>query len=352
MKTYYLILLLTIGSLSACANHQTHEYAESTTKLSNRLVSALGSDIDQVAFESFLAARMAEQNIPGVSLAITHKGETVYTTTKGVADMASRRPVITNTVFEAASLSKPLFGFMTMMFVEDGLLDLDVPLHTYLPFPDIAQDDNWRRDEPEGRLTLKFNPGTGFNYSGEAYQYLALVLAHLAQTDANGLEEIFQTRIAQPLKMMDTQFLPDTDMLDRRAAPYQNGKVLAPTVNKADIFGAAYGVHTHASDFIKWGTALLNRELLSDDSYEKYFDGQNVKLPADNPNRELGLIDWSLGFSIYELPVGELYIHGGNNPGFSSVIILNRSTNWGITIFTNADQATPFMLQVANYLMR
>lgn len=375
MKNYYIILLLLISLLFACSNLPENEYARDgnpplTPELNERVVSTLGVEIDQVAFESFLKARMIDHNIPGLSLAITYKGETVYTAMKGMADVSGLRPVTNDTIFEAASLSKPMFGFMSMLFVEDGLLDLDVPLYTYLPFPDIAQDEryksitarmvlshttglpNWRRDEPEGKLTLSFNPGANFNYSGEAYQYLALVLAHLAQTDVNGLEAIFQERIAKPIGMTQTQFLPDTDMLDRRATPYRNGAPLPPTVNIKDIFGAAYGIHTQAPDFIRWATALLSKDILSDENYEKFFRGQNVLLSSQDPGRDIGLVDWSLGFSLYELPIGELYIHGGNNPGFSSVIVLNRKTNWGMTIFANSDQATPFMLQVVNYLMR
>jgi len=362
MKNYYFILLLLINPLAACSHisahgHTSNDYPQSTSERNEQLISALGNEIDQSTFETFLEERMIDHKVPGLSLAITYEGQTVYTTVKGMADVSDRKSVTNDTIFEAASLSKAMFGFMSMIFVEDGLLDLDKPLYTYLPFPDIAQDEryklitarmvlshtsglpNWRRDEPEKKLTLGFNPGTSFKYSGEAYQYLALVLAHLAQTDANGLEAMFQQRIAHQMGMTQTQFLPDASMLD-------------PAVTTKREFGAAYGIHTHASDFIKWATALLNEDVLSEESYDTFFSRQNVQLPIKEPGRELGLVDWSLGFSVYEMPVGELYIHGGNNPGFSSVIILNRETNWGMTIFANADQATPFMLQIASFLMR
>ncbi|MEO0972018.1 MAG: hypothetical protein AAFX85_02910, partial [Pseudomonadota bacterium] len=67
-------------------------------------------------------------------------------------------------------------------------------------------------------------------------------------------------------------------------------------------------------------------------------------IPADDPARRLGLVDWALGFSVYELPIGRFYTHGGNNPGYSSLVLLNRETGWGVVIFTNADQANDMLL--------
>lgn len=62
----------------------------------------------------------------------------------------------------------------------------------YLAFP------NWRTDYPEKKLFIQFDPGSAWHYSSEVFQYLALVLAKLADTDAKGLERLFQARVTGP----------------------------------------------------------------------------------------------------------------------------------------------------------
>jgi CubicO group peptidase (beta-lactamase class C family) len=48
------------------------------------------------------------------------------------------------TLFEAASVSKPIFAYFVMRMVEKGLLNLDTPLYKYLPYPDIEHDDRYK----------------------------------------------------------------------------------------------------------------------------------------------------------------------------------------------------------------
>ena len=65
---------------------------------------------------------------------------------------------------------------------------------------------NWREDEADGQLRLHFDPGTGYRYSGEGYQYLALVLREITRTDWAGLEDIFQERVAEPARARAHRF--------------------------------------------------------------------------------------------------------------------------------------------------
>lgn len=73
-------------------------------------------------------------NIPGLSLAIINDGQVVYHMVRGYADIKKKSLVDDRTIFEWASLSKPLFAYMVMFLVEDGKLDLDKPLHEYVDY--------------------------------------------------------------------------------------------------------------------------------------------------------------------------------------------------------------------------
>ncbi|MBX2876869.1 MAG: beta-lactamase family protein [Saprospiraceae bacterium] len=327
---------------------------------------ALGGEIAKAELEEFLAIAMEDFEIPGLSLAIINNGQLVYHTVQGMADRQGGVKVNSNTIFEGASLSKPLFAHFVMTFVEEGKLELDRPLYQYLPYADIAADErykqitarmvlchttgfpNWRTDYPDKELFIQFEPGTAWHYSGEGYQYLSLVLAKLAETDAKGLEALFQERIAKPLGMTHTRFIQDSANFIHKAKPYRQGiEINSSFTNKA--FGAAYGVHTEALDFSKWLTAVLNGGILEEESYSMLFEDQ-ISLPADSENVQAGNTHWTLGFSKFNSPVGVFYTHGGNNPGFTSAFGIQREQKWGVVYFTNANQVSEFGFELFAFL--
>jgi len=319
--------------------------------------------------EAFIQERMIDLNVPGASIAIIEDGELAYHLATGVSDVESGAPVTGCTLFQGASITKPLFGYFVMTFVEEGLLDLDRPLYEYLPYPAIETDErykkitarmalthqtgfpNWRTDFPDNKLFIKFDPGTGFEYSGEGYQYLALVLQEIVGVDAEGLEALFQERVAKPAGQYQTQIVPEEDVFQRTAKPHRAGRLVqARSTQLFTKFGAAYGVHSEARDFSKWMISLLNQEGLSAEGYDTYFKPQNVPIPETSPDRQSGLVDYALGFAIYESPFGNVYAHGGNNPGYTSFIILDRAHRWGLVIFTNNNQANTFWLDLILFL--
>ncbi len=325
-----------------------------------------GGEVNSVDLEEFLSIAMEDFEVPGLTLAIVNDGKVVYHTTKGMADIAGEQAVNKTTIFEGASLSKPMFAHFVMTFVEEGKLDLDTPLFQYLPYPDIAHDDrykritarmalshttgfpNWRTDYPEKQLFIQFDPGTAWHYSGEGYQYLAKVLAHLANTDAKGLEDLFQLRIAQPLNLLHTRFIQDKTNFKNKAKPYKEGNAVDSGFTN-EAFGAAYGIHTEALDFAEWMIGVMDGKILQEESYQVLFSDQ-IQLPEDSENAQAGIKHWTLGFAKFNSPFGALYTHGGNNYGFTSGFGLLREQKWGIVYFTNANQVSEFGLELFAFL--
>jgi len=158
-------------------------------------------DVPTDSINIFLKTRMDSLNIPGLSIAIINDSKVVYHQTFGYANLKEKKPVTNKTIFEGASMSKSVFAFFVMKYVEEGKLDLDKPLYQYLSYPDIEYDErykkitarmvlshrsgfpNWRENEKDKKLKIKFEPGTAYEYSGEGYQYLAMVLKHIEGTD-------------------------------------------------------------------------------------------------------------------------------------------------------------------------
>lgn len=324
--------------------------------LKNSVVKNLvGKEVLADSISSFLSSQMQSLKVPGVSVAIINDGKVVYHLVKGYADIDKNKSVTKKTIFEGASLSKPLFAYFIMGFVEEGKLDLDKPLYEYLPNEDIAYDErnrkitarmvlthttgfpNWREDHEGGKLFISFEPGSAFQYSGEGYQYLAEVLAYILETDDAGLERAYQERVAKPLNLQYTKYLQDSENMKNKALGYKDEKAVSVDDDPTK-FGSAFSIHSESLDFSKWLIALINKEGLSEESYAELFKTQ-VVLSEDHPQRQAGITDWTLGFAKATLPFGPAYGHGGNNPGYASIFIISPETKWGYVMFTNANQS-------------
>src|SRR5690349_9662681 len=124
-----------------------------------------------VELPELIAIWMPQADVPGLSVALVEGDEVVWTAGFGVADAATHVPATADTVFQAASLSKPVVAYAALREVDAGRLDLDQPLAAYLsePYaPDVPQVQavtarqvlshssglqNWRQT-PEERLQL------------------------------------------------------------------------------------------------------------------------------------------------------------------------------------------------------
>ena len=141
-----------------------------------------GSESLEVRLARELPELMAQNKVPGVSIAAWRHGHVAWTRGLGVADALTRSPVDARTVFAAQSMSKPVFAYAVMQLHERGVLTLDTPLVTYMP-GDIVDGDarsrrltarhvlshttglpNWR----SGPLRFDFEPGERWQYSGKA----------------------------------------------------------------------------------------------------------------------------------------------------------------------------------------
>jgi len=330
----------------------------------------LGTNISQKTTDNFIENQMELLNMPALSIAIINDGKVVYHSVKGYDDKEKKILANDQSIFEGASISKSVFGFFAMTFVEDGILDLDKPLYEYLPNPDIENDErykkitarivlshrsgfpNWRDDYPDKKLFIQFEPGTEYHYSGEGYQYLAEVLKHILDTNWAGLEEEFQKRVARPFKMEHTKFIKDNYIRKHKVQPYdKDGNWIDKSADewwksRDSVFVAPTTIHSEAIDFSKWMVAMMNKQGLT----EKGF----VELYKPHSEISTGFLkeDYTLGFSkLSILNQGELYSHSGNNTGFSSYFAFDKDKKWGFVFFTNSKAGDQFALNLTYNLL-
>lgn len=183
-----------------------------------------------VEVEAAVRSAFRQANIKTAAVAVATEGGPIFVRTLGTRFGAQGDPADDDTVFRAASLSKPVFAYLVLKLVKDRHLELDRPLYTYLPkrlaqypeYADLAGDrryeaittrlvlthqtgfPNWRWQSPDRKLHFLFDPGTKFSYSGEGYKYLQFVVEQMTGSDLQALAERL---VFTPLGMARTSFV-------------------------------------------------------------------------------------------------------------------------------------------------
>lgn len=328
LKALAFMLLFTIKALGQVSNYD-------------------GKPISIAKLEQTITHAMDSLGVPGMSVAIINKGKVVYCKGFGFADISKEKNVTATTFFEAASLSKPVFSYYVLTLAKEGKIDLTKPLYKYLPEPDIVDDrykkitaemalshttglPNWRETP---KMELAFDPGQGFAYSGEAYVYLAKVVANLKNTTLWQLDENFQQEIARPLKLKDFHFVITPKVGAKLAVAYQDGKPVEDERDRS-MFDPAGGLYANAPNFAKFLIALMNQKESHGEMFKPF-----IQLPADDPLSSLfGISAWTLGLAEIKIGQSTNFWHGGNNLGYTSSFMIDPTKQFGYVFFTNADQ--------------
>lgn len=365
MRKIIVSVFMSLLLFATCTTDKPGEAMANNTPIVRNL---RGEIVDITALDQYLATSMLEMKIPGLSLAIINEGKVVFTLSKGYADTESKTPVKDNTIFEAASVSKAVFAHMVLVLVDKGLLDLDRPLYTYLDEGTRAIYDfdeqykqitgrmvlshttgfpNWRGN---GELTINFEPGTSFGYSGEGYQFLVRVVQTILDTDYQGVEAFFQAQIARPLGLEHTKFVQDHYNRTNKARPHLAGKVMAQNLWEAAEFNAASALHTEAQEFAQWMIALIDSRILSAATGQLMLEDQITVAEAPHMLAKEGVVGWTLGFAKYDIDGHIVYGHEGNNDGFNALFLLDKEKKWGMVQFNNAQEVYDFGFDLFKFL--
>ncbi len=170
------------------------------------------------ALSLYLPRRMAEEDVRGLSIAVVADGKIVFEQGYGAADIVGDVPVTSNTLFEAASLGKPVAAVGALAMVREGALKLDVPLGTNLSVPWVGDGDDHELITLRHVLTHTSGltnfirccsdeswtvPGEAFSYSGVGYMYMGHAMAAI---DEKPFESVMRVRVLGPLGMASSGF--------------------------------------------------------------------------------------------------------------------------------------------------
>jgi len=298
---------------------------------------------------------MKKDGVPGLSMAVIRGGKTAWVHGFGIKEATNGQPVTGNTVFEAASLSKPVFAYGVLKLVELGKLDLDVPLTTYLPKPFIAGDErlakitarivmshrtgfpNWPADD--GSVSIYFTPGERFSYSGQGYIYLQRVVE---QITGKSLNQYMTEAVFTPLGMTSSSYVwrPDFDALT--ATGYDSdGK---PTkLWKPTEAGAASTLNTTANDYALFVEAVLTGKGLKPATLRE-METPEIALDPEcricikhEPKQLSKNLFWGLGWGIERKDGTDALWHWGDNGSFKGFVMAEPKTKSGVVMFANSE---------------
>ena len=342
-----------------------------------------GSKIEKEELTRKIGFLVAVAEVQGLAISIFNHNEVVFQKAFGYQNAAKRDSLTVNSIFYGASLSKAVFSLLVLQLVEEGKINLDTPLQSYLnkPLPeyefdrdwkgykDLKEDDrheqltarmclshttgfpNWRfltksGFDIKGKLHFLYDPGTQYNYSGEGFSLLQFVLEKLT---GKGLEEMAQERIFQPLGMDRTsyRYVLSEKFKSQYAYGHDTNQIVFP-FDEADEAGAAGSLGTTLRDYSKFIEALLNKKLLSKGLYDELFT-QQVPITSKqqfgpnaseetNENRDINL-GYGLGWGLLESPYGFGAFKEGHAEGFQHYSILFPENGIGILILSNSDNA-------------
>jgi CubicO group peptidase (beta-lactamase class C family) len=322
---------------------------------------------------------LAQYHVPGVSVAVIKGFAIEWAKGYGVADAETNSPVTTDTMFQAASISKTIAAMASMKAIQDGRFKLDQDINTILkswklpggeftknqpvtprslmshtsgtgdgfgfpgyavgaPMPAVVQILDGLPPSNRPKVRLERPPLTGFKYSGGA-----VMIEQLALSDAVGkpFVEIARDWILKPLDMTNSTYeqpLPASREKQAARAHDRNGARMGDPWHVYPELAAA-GLWTTSTDLAKFLIEV-----------QKSLAGKSNRVLSQASVQEMvtpvGVGPFAVGFTIAKQGEGWYFSHGGSNWGFQCNMIAHRTKGYGLVMMTNSDSGPAVMREL------
>lgn len=321
-----------------------------------------------------LSDRMAELGVPGVSVAVLVDGEIAWARGYGLADAASGRPVTPNTLFQAASISKPVAALSALRLVEASRVDLDGDVNAHLTSWRVPE--SWFTEQapvtlrgllthragltvwgfpgygpgeevPDGPAILDGRgntdpvrpyktPGESWRYSGGGYTVMQQLVADVA---GRPFAAVMREEVLDPIGMSRSTYeqpIPPERQDDIATGHRPDGEPV-PGGWRTYPEQAAAGLWTTPREL-----ALYAREM------QRARRGESSRVLGETLVRAMltpDEDDWGLGPAISA--DGHRFQHGGSNQGFRCTFAASIDGDYGVFVMTNSDSGSPLAAEIA-----
>lgn len=315
----------------------------------------------------FIKEVMQSYDLPGLAIGVVKDNEIIYARGFGYANIDTKVPITTSTLFHMASISKPFVATAVMQLVEQGKIDLDEKVTTYLPYlkldddrykeitiqqmlshisgmPDV-EDYEWNEPQyDEGALEryvrtltdqkMRFDPGTKHAYSNMAFECLGDVIAKVSGLSFADYEKQY---ILNPAGMDTSTFLKPEFLPEGWASGHLR------TIHNIAWDGYPYNrrhgpsstLHSNALEMCRWAIINMNRgtfdsqTILKTESYDLLWKPW-FKIGREANGRAVGL-SWFLGKHREENSVS----HSGGDTGFNTYLVMLPEKSMAVIVLCN-----------------
>ncbi len=316
---------------------------------------------------------MQRSHVPGLSIAVVRDFKIHWVKAYGIADVESGRPAETTTLFQAASISKPVTAMAAMRLVDEHRLSLDDDINSILkswhvpghavtprslmshtsgaddgfgfpgyapsaPRPSLVQILDGKPPSNVGPVLFARPPFQAYKYSGGGVTVMQLALVDLV---GRPFAEFMRATVLDPLGMNDSSYaqpLPAT--LASRAARAHDGE--------GKSMGAPWHVYPEQAAAGLWTTpGDLARFIIE---VQKAVRGPKgavlTQAAASAMVGPVGVGPFAVGLSIEKRGEGWYFSHGGSNWGFRGDILGHVRKGYGVAILTNGDNGGPLIGEI------
>ncbi len=313
------------------------------------LTTARANDID-----SYIKAQMKERHIPGLAIAIVQNGDLSEFRGYGLSSVEHEVPVTVRSIFEIGSVTKQVTAVGIMLLVEDGRVDLDAPIRTYMKESPIRWDAVTIRHllthtsgirnytglpgfELSRRMNraafihelakypLDFTPGEKWSYSNSGYNLLGHIIE---QASDQTYWDFLANAVFKPANMADTGDRDLQYVIKHRATGYEwiDDSLLGRDYDLTDLFSAGAMVSSLA-DLVRWNAALSEIDLLQASSMRELWKPVTLNNGETYP--------YGFGWYIENIRGYRRLRHNGQTAGFSANYTHYPDQNLSIIVLCN-----------------
>jgi CubicO group peptidase (beta-lactamase class C family) len=317
-----------------------------------------------------LELRMRRYHVPGVSIALIQRGRVAWAKGYGVVDVASRAPVTAHTLFQAASLSKPVTALAVLRLVDQGKLSLVAPVNTLLkgwklpegpfnsgvtlerllshtagvsqggfpgypvgaPLPTLLQVLNGQPPANTPPLRVDAQPGSSFRYSGGGY---VVVQQLLEDVTGQPFTTLLRDTVLGPAGMEESNFEqpPQPEVAARAATGYGADGVAIPGRWRVYPELAAGGLWTTPTDLARFAIALQQSVAGAPEALlSKTLATRMTTEVAERSG--LGVFVGLRGKGTFEHATFE---QPGTTQGFKALLVASVEGGYGLVVMANGD---------------
>ncbi|MFC2156820.1 serine hydrolase, partial [Acidobacteriota bacterium] len=373
-----LILAFCILSASLIFGRSFQNLEDKISRIENSLVPMPGIVIKGESIpKSTLKERMELYKVPGVSIAVINGYRIEWVRSYGVTEAGSKNSVTSDTMFQAASISKPVAAMAVLYYIEQGLLELDEDINDKLiswkvPDEELTREEKvtlrrllshsagmtvhgfpgYRHDKEvptvhqilDGRapantkeIRVDTKPGTIWRYSGGGYTILQQLLIDILNKP---FPDIIEDVVLYPLEMTNSTYeqpLPDRFKTQAATAHHLTGRPVKGRWHTYPELAAA-GLWTTPTDLARLAIEVMLA-----------YKGLSNKVLNQGMIKEMLTVqkgNYGLGFSIKGRGEDIQFSHGGSNIGYKCMLIAFPERGQGVVVMTNGDHGANLFSEI------